>query len=75
MAAWQRQIINQYFSFRLLIQNTSEDEAVKVAKKESIQHETKCVECGGDESLILCAECPDVYHLECHNPPLRRPPR
>ncbi|KAH3882244.1 tyrosine-protein kinase BAZ1B-like [Dreissena polymorpha] len=56
-------------------EDTSEDEDVKEAKKESIQHEEKCVECGGDESLILCANCPDVYHLECHDPPLRRPPR
>ncbi|KAJ8298926.1 hypothetical protein KUTeg_022986 [Tegillarca granosa] len=44
-------------------------------ENEEIEHEEKCVECGGDEELIYCAECPAAYHLECHEPPLRRPPR
>ncbi|XP_060562617.1 LOW QUALITY PROTEIN: tyrosine-protein kinase BAZ1B-like [Ruditapes philippinarum] len=54
----------------------SEDDAeIKEAKAKSIKHDEACLECGGDESLILCAECPSAYHLECHDPPLRRPPR
>ncbi|XP_021346334.1 tyrosine-protein kinase BAZ1B-like isoform X2 [Mizuhopecten yessoensis] len=40
-----------------------------------IEHEENCAECGGDEGLIFCAECPTAYHLECHDPPLRHPPR
>ncbi|KAK3101036.1 hypothetical protein FSP39_000430 [Pinctada imbricata] len=41
-----------------------------------IQHEDKCCECQGEEEeLILCAKCPAAYHLECHDPPLRRAPR
>ncbi|KAL5007746.1 hypothetical protein ScPMuIL_016552 [Solemya velum] len=43
--------------------------------EEEIYHEGNCAECGGDEGLILCAECPQAYHLECHEPPLRHPPR
>ncbi|XP_060064510.1 tyrosine-protein kinase BAZ1B-like [Ylistrum balloti] len=40
-----------------------------------IEHEENCAECGGDEGLIFCSECPTAYHLECHDPPLRHPPR
>ncbi|XP_055996600.1 tyrosine-protein kinase BAZ1B-like isoform X2 [Ostrea edulis] len=40
-----------------------------------IEHEEKCVQCGHDENLIFCAKCPAAFHLECHEPPLRRPPR
>ncbi|VDI06875.1 bromodomain adjacent to zinc finger domain protein 1B [Mytilus galloprovincialis] len=40
-----------------------------------IKHEKNCIECGGDEGLIFCSECPSAYHLDCHNPPLRREPR
>ncbi|XP_078333883.1 tyrosine-protein kinase BAZ1B-like isoform X2 [Crassostrea virginica] len=50
----------------------SNDEA---SAESEIEHEDKCVQCGHDESLILCAKCPAAYHLECHEPPLRRPPR
>ncbi|KAL4225144.1 Tyrosine-protein kinase baz1b [Mactra antiquata] len=56
-------------------EDSDNDEEIKQAKTKSIQHDEACVECGGDESLILCAECPSVYHLECHDPPLRHPPR
>ena len=55
--------------------DSEDDEKVKAAKTNSIVHEEACVECGGDEHLIPCAECPSVYHLECHDPPLRHPPR
>ncbi|XP_061178155.1 tyrosine-protein kinase BAZ1B-like isoform X1 [Saccostrea echinata] len=50
----------------------SNDEA---SDESEIEHEDKCVQCGHDENLILCAKCPSAYHLECHDPPLRRPPR
>lgn len=56
-------------------EDSDDDDEIKQAKTKSLQHEEACVECGGDESLILCAECPSVYHLECHDPPLRHPPR
>lgn len=50
----------------------SNDEA---SDDSEVEHEEKCVQCGHDENLILCAKCPAAYHLECHEPPLRRPPR
>ncbi|XP_052800814.1 tyrosine-protein kinase BAZ1B-like isoform X2 [Mya arenaria] len=65
-------------SSRRRIDDDDHDERDKKEKRteaKCIQHEDKCVECGGDESLILCAECPSAYHLECHDPPLHRPPR
>ncbi|CAC5416852.1 unnamed protein product [Mytilus coruscus] len=40
-----------------------------------IKHEKNCIECGGDEGLIFCSDCPSAYHLDCHHPPLRREPR
>ena len=48
---------------------------MKEKEKEKLVHEEKCVECGGSDELIACAECPSVYHLECHEPQLRHPPR
>lgn len=54
---------------------SDEDEEIKEAKTKSIKHDRNCVECGGDANLIECAECPSAYHLECHEPPLRHPPR
>ncbi|XP_053384171.1 tyrosine-protein kinase BAZ1B-like isoform X2 [Mercenaria mercenaria] len=56
-------------------EDSEDDEEIKEAKTKSIKHDETCLECGGDESLILCAECPSAYHLECHDPPLRHPPR
>ena len=43
--------------------------------EEEDDHDTFCLECGGDEGLIPCSECKSAYHLDCHNPPLRREPR
>ena len=48
--------------------------------EEEAQH-TNCEECGGEageeegEELVACHKCPCVYHLDCHQPPLRRVPR
>ncbi|GAB1605140.1 tyrosine-protein kinase BAZ1B-like isoform X2 [Argonauta hians] len=38
-------------------------------------HFENCVVCDGQDELIKCSRCPDVYHIECHDPPLRYPPR
>ena len=62
--------------YQTLFQSDTEDFGKSSRRKEkTIVHEENCVECGGDEDLISCAECPSVYHLECHDPPLRHPPR
>lgn len=34
-----------------------------------------CDVCGGDGELVCCDNCPNVYHKECHDPPLRNIPR
>ncbi|XP_067654301.1 tyrosine-protein kinase BAZ1B-like [Haliotis asinina] len=45
------------------------------AEREAIEHDQECYECGEEGDLIECGVCPAVYHLDCHNPPLRHPPR
>ncbi|XP_041365624.1 tyrosine-protein kinase BAZ1B-like [Gigantopelta aegis] len=44
-------------------------------EQEKIEHEENCVVCGKDQELLACYTCPSVYHLDCHDPPLRRSPR
>ncbi|KAF8700851.1 hypothetical protein HU200_034217 [Digitaria exilis] len=34
----------------------------------------ECVVCDLGGNLLCCDSCPRVYHLECLNPPLKRPP-
>ncbi|CAM4745944.1 unnamed protein product [Rotaria magnacalcarata] len=34
-----------------------------------------CSVCGVDTDLILCTQCHQYYHCQCHEPPLRCPPR
>ncbi|KAF5304910.1 hypothetical protein FQR65_LT00794 [Abscondita terminalis] len=34
-----------------------------------------CNKCSKEGTLICCDYCPDMYHLECAEPPLRRVPR
>ncbi|CAN6199078.1 unnamed protein product [Urochloa humidicola] len=34
----------------------------------------ECVICDLGGNLLCCDSCPRVYHLECLNPPLKRPP-
>nr|CAH8850569.1 unnamed protein product [Trichobilharzia regenti] len=46
-----------------------------VASK-SIKHDTSCLVCSdsiGD--LISCSCCPNIFHLDCHEPPLHHIPR
>ena len=47
-----------------------EDEELEVKEAD-----TECAVCGGDEGLITCSSCPSSFHLDCHQPPLRREPR
>ncbi|XP_013403030.1 tyrosine-protein kinase BAZ1B [Lingula anatina] len=42
---------------------------------EEIVHEEVCTVCEAADNLILCSTCPKVYHQDCHEPALRRPPR
>ncbi|CAH8553287.1 unnamed protein product [Schistosoma curassoni] len=42
----------------------------------NIRHDTSCLVCSdsiGD--LVLCSNCPNVFHLDCHDPPLHHIPR
>ncbi|XP_059141416.1 tyrosine-protein kinase BAZ1B-like isoform X2 [Physella acuta] len=48
----------------------SESEAEENEDKEDV-----CRECGGSDKLIFCTKCPAAFHTQCHNPPLRHPPR
>jgi bromodomain adjacent to zinc finger domain protein 1B len=34
-----------------------------------------CNICGGENDLIQCTQCQTYYHCQCHEPPLRCPPR
>nr|KAG5694161.1 hypothetical protein BaRGS_001488 [Batillaria attramentaria] len=58
-----------------------ESESEAESEDEPVERSTTCEECGGeagedeDEHLVVCHKCPAVYHLMCHQPPLRRMPR
>ncbi|KAH8876795.1 Tyrosine-protein kinase BAZ1B [Schistosoma japonicum] len=42
----------------------------------NIRHDTSCLVCSesvGD--LVFCSNCPNVFHLDCHDPPLHHVPR
>ncbi|RUS86394.1 hypothetical protein EGW08_005844 [Elysia chlorotica] len=39
------------------------------------EKEEACRECGGRDKLIFCTKCPAAFHTQCHDPPLRHPPR
>ncbi|CAH8850715.1 unnamed protein product [Trichobilharzia szidati] len=42
----------------------------------SIKHDTSCLVCSdtiGD--LVSCSGCPNIFHLDCHEPPLHHIPR
>ena len=43
--------------------------------EDDTDHESQCHVCGEDGELICCDQCPKVYHLDCHEPPIRRLPR
>ena len=48
-----------------------------VVKEEPMQfrHEEWCAVCDDGGDMILCDTCPKIYHLECHVPLLKQPPR
>ncbi|XP_064634719.1 tyrosine-protein kinase BAZ1B-like [Lineus longissimus] len=56
-------------------EDASSDETVIDDDATEVEHEDNCAMCGGDEGLILCSTCPNAFHLDCHDPPLRHPPR
>ena len=41
---------------------------------EGIQHQEQCSWCKDGGELLCCDACPQTYHLECLNPPLRQVP-
>ncbi|CAL1535554.1 unnamed protein product [Lymnaea stagnalis] len=43
--------------------------------EEEEERNDACIECGGKEKLIFCSKCPAAFHTQCHDPPLRHPPR
>ncbi len=43
-------------------------------EKKKVQ-ENFCAICQGDEDLIPCSTCVYSFHMECHDPPLKREPR
>ncbi|TGZ68700.1 hypothetical protein CRM22_004119 [Opisthorchis felineus] len=64
---------------------SSEDEDSVVPERESAardkvgpKHDTTCLVCAeatSSSELVHCTNCPNAFHLSCHNPPLRHPPR
>eukprot|EP00794_Sanderia_malayensis_P016840 gene16840-18539_t len=58
---------------------SSEEEGEELDDEEAEEiesdHESLCHVCGEDGELICCDQCPKVYHLDCHEPPIRRLPR
>ena len=52
-----------------------EEEKDEADGPEESDHESLCHVCGEDGELICCDQCPKVYHLDCHEPPIRRLPR
>ncbi|GFR65697.1 tyrosine-protein kinase BAZ1B-like [Elysia marginata] len=42
---------------------------------EEEEKEEACRICGGRDKLIYCSKCPAAFHPQCHDPPLRHPPR
>ena len=38
-------------------------------------HDDYCAVCDVGGELLMCDSCPRVYHLACHDPPLRHVPR
>jgi len=41
----------------------------------SDNHDDVCTICHNSGELLMCDQCPRVYHLHCVNPPLRHVPR
>ena len=52
-----------------------EEDKEQVDDEDDSDHESQCHVCGEDGELICCDQCPKVYHLDCHEPPIRRLPR
>lgn len=39
-------------------------------------HDHTCLVCNGaSRELVYCSGCPSAFHMRCHDPPLRLPPR
>ena len=54
--------------------NTNDDDDIDESNEENI-----CSVCSGepsdDNELIQCIQCRSLFHCQCHEPPLRCPPR
>lgn len=64
--------------------NTSSGDRNNVSDSESDNDEDEdvadendglCCVCDAEEDLIQCTQCHQYYHCQCHEPPLRCPPR
>lgn len=55
--------------------NYEEEEDEMDQSNESTDDDVLCCICGVDNDLIRCNQCCLYYHCQCHEPPLRCPPR
>ncbi|XP_018646310.1 zinc finger protein, putative [Schistosoma mansoni] len=46
------------------------------ASSRNIRHDTSCLVCSDSTGdIVLCSNCPNIFHLDCHDPPLHHIPR
>ncbi|CAH1786083.1 unnamed protein product [Owenia fusiformis] len=43
--------------------------------EEEMAKDEECHICGDQQNIFSCSSCPRAFHLDCHEPPLRHPPR
>ncbi|KAK5647561.1 hypothetical protein RI129_002453 [Pyrocoelia pectoralis] len=53
----------------------SESEEYSEEESGSFDEDDICTKCKTGGTLLCCDECPDMFHVECAEPPLRRVPR
>lgn len=54
-------------------ESSSNDE--QISNSDENNEDDACQICGGENDLIQCTQCQSCYHCQCHEPPLRCPPR
>ena len=64
-------------SVRRLASNCDQNQspAKTPTKKGDMKHDEWCAVCDDGGDMILCDTCPKIFHLACHVPALKRPPR